>query len=296
MPLLDSPPQQQQAARPHRAGSDALFLSTMFGLSLFYVVLILSLLAADAKFVSLEHFKAALGSREIQYSIRLSMISCTLTALLSLWFAIPIGYVMSRHRFPGKSLVDAVLDIPVVLPPLVIGLSLLILFQTALGRALEQGFTALGHRVFGIQTGITYKVPAVILAQFMVACAFAVRTMRVTFDQIGARHEQVAQTLGCSRGQAFWMVILPQAWRGVLTAGTMAWARSLGEFGPILIFAGATRLHTEVLPTTVFLELSIGNIEAAVAVSMLMVLAALIVLVLIRVFGGQSAAMGGKLQ
>jgi len=70
-----------------------------------------------------------------------------------------------------------------------------------------------------------------------------------------------------------------------LTAGTLAWARALGEFGPILIFSGATRLRTEVLPTTVFLELSIGNIEAAVAVSLVMIVAALAVLSLARSFG-----------
>src|SRR5439155_893615 len=82
--------------------------------------------------------------------------------------------------------------------------------------------------------------------------------------QISPRTEQVALTLGCSRSQAFWLVVLPQASRGLLTAGTLAWARSLGEFGPILVFSGATRMRTEVLSTTVFLELSIGNLEAVV--------------------------------
>ncbi|HCF94859.1 MAG TPA: molybdenum ABC transporter permease, partial [Verrucomicrobia bacterium] len=183
------------------------------------------------------------------------------------------GYVMSHYRFPGKRLVDAVLDIPIVLPPLVIGLSLLILFQTPLGRAVEQ------------VVPITYEIPSIILAQFMVACAFAVRTMRATFEQLNRRREQVALTLGCSRSQAFWLVVLPEARRGILTAWTLAWARALGEFGPILVFSGATRLRTEVLPTTVFLELSVGNIEAAVAVSLLMVLCAIAVLVAVRVFG-----------
>ena len=70
-----------------------------------------------------------------------------------------------------------------------------------------------------------------------------------------------------------------------MTAGTLAWARSLGEFGPILVFSGATRMRTEVLPTTVFLELSIGNLKAAVAVSLLMVAAAVVVLVIVRVYG-----------
>ena len=219
----------------------------------------------------------ALKSTEIRYAIKLSLISCTIAAILSLWVAIPIGYLMSRYEFRGKIFFDAILDIPIVLPPLVIGLSLLILFQTPIGRAIESKVT------------ITYGIPAVILAQFMVACAFAVRAMRVSFDQLDPRQEQVALTLGCNRSQAFWLVVLPEVRHGILTAATLAWSRSLGEFGPILIFAGATRMRTEVLPTTVFLELSTGNIEAAVAVSLLMVFAAMAVLVIVRIYGLKGA-------
>ncbi len=108
---------------------------------------------------------------------------------------------------------------------------------------------------------------------------------------INPRAEEVALTLGCSRSQAFWMVAFPEARRGLLTAGTLAWARALGEFGPILVFSGATRLRTEVLPTTVFLELSIGNIESAAAVSLLMVVVALVVLVVARAFGLRGTGM-----
>ena len=124
-----------------------------------------------------------------------------------------------------------------------------------------------------------------ILAQFMVAAAFAIRTMRVTFDQIPRRFEDVATTLGASRGQAFSMVILPQAKRGMLAAGTLAWARSLGEFGPILVFAGSTRMRTEVLPTTVFLELQSGNTRGMIAVAILMNVIAMVTLVLTRWLG-----------
>ena len=101
-----------------------------------------------------------------------------------------------------------------------------------------------------------------------------------------ASPEQVAQTLGCSEFGAFWHVALPSAGRGMVAAGTIAWARSLGEFGPILVFAGATRMKTEVLPTTVWLELSVGNLEAAVAVSVLLVGMAFAVLALVRLVGG----------
>jgi len=150
-----------------------------------------------------------------------------------------------------------------------VGISLLILFQRPPLKDL----------------GVTYEVPSVIIAQFAVAAAFAVRTMKITFDQMSPRTEWVAQTLGCTRTQAFLRVTLPEARRGILTATTLAWARSIGEFGPVLVFSGATRLKTEVLATTVFLELSVGRLEAAVAVSLLMVVVAVTVLLVVRRFG-----------
>ena len=111
-----------------------------------------------------------------------------------MWAAVPLGYLMSRTQFRGRRLLDAILDIPIVLPPLVVGLSLLILFQTPPGRAIER------------LVPITYAIPSVVLAQFSVACAFAVRTLRVTFEQIPVRREQVALTLGCGRAGAFFRV------------------------------------------------------------------------------------------
>jgi molybdate transport system permease protein len=263
--------------KPAGHSSDAPFYICLGLLGGTYVLLIIAMLVADASFTTPGQIWRVLGSPEIRYAIKLSLISCTLTTLLSLWIGVPLGYLISRCRFPGRNLLDALLDIPIVLPPLVIGLSLLILFQTSPGRALQR------------IVPITYAIPSVILAQFAVACAFAVRTMRVTFDQINPRGEQVALTLGCSQSQAFWLVTLPEARRGVFTAGSLAWARALGEFGPILVFSGATRMKTEVLSTTVFLELSIGNLEAAVAVSLVMIIAAVLVLAVVRRFGLEMA-------
>jgi molybdate transport system permease protein len=237
------------------------------------------MIAADvvyALFPSPMPFIRSLASEEIQYSIWLSMVSCTISMILSLWVSIPIGYLFARFNFYGKNLIDAIIDIPIVLPPLVIGLSLLILMMTPFGKALDSQIT------------IVYAIPGVILAQFMVACAFSVRIMRATFEQINPRQEQVALTLGCSRNQAFWLVVLPEAQRGMITAATIAWARSLGEFGPILIFAGATRMRTEVLATTVFLEMSVGNLEAALGVSILMIVFAIIALLTVRYFGARA--------
>lgn len=256
-----------------RAKRDWPFLLIMAIMASTYVILISAMMIADLSYTTPGHILSALKSEEIQYAIKLSLISCTVTMFLSLLVAIPTGYFMSRYDFPGKRLLDAILDIPIILPPLVIGLSLLILFQTSLGRFIESHIR------------ITYTVYSVVIAQFMVACAFAVRLMSVAFSQIDSRQEDVALTLGCSKGQAFWMILLPQTKYGILTAGSLAWARALGEFGPILIFSGATRMRTEVLPTTIFLEMSVGNIEAAVAVSLITIFAGFGVLIIIRYFG-----------
>jgi len=115
--------------------------------------------------------------------------------------------------------------------------------------------------------------------------------MKSKFDHINPRSEQVAISLGSSRSQAFGWVVLPEATPGIMTAFTLAWARSLGEFGPLLIFAGATRMKTEVLSTTVFLEMNVGNIEGAVAVSMIMVGAAVTVLIITRLYGSREVAI-----
>ena len=263
--------------------SDAPFFAALAVLGGAYVLLVAAMVLADFTYTSPGHLLAALRSADIRHSIQLSLFSCSAAALLSLLVAVPLGYLLARERFRGRWLVDALVDIPIVLPPLVVGLSLLILFQVKLGGvSIEDWCGRLGFAV-------TYAVPAVVLAQFAVAAAFAIRTMRTVFEQLNPRAEHVALTLGCSRAQAFTRVALPQARRGMLAAFTLAWARSLGEFGPILVFAGATRGRTEVLSTSVFLELSVGHLETAVAVSLLMIAVAALVLVLVRWLGKEQA-------
>ena len=285
----------------------------MFGL--LYSVLIISMIVADFRFANWSDIQESLADPRVRYSIWLSLITCTISAILSMWVAIPTGYVLARlghdaihtrfERAPVKRrlaltlryIIDTLMDIPIVLPPLVVGISLLILFQTAPGKWIDntvgQFFTAIGYSNIG---GITYEIPAVILAQFTVAAAFAIRTMRDTFEQISERPEQVALTLGAGRFQTFNRVALPQAWRGGVAAFTLAWARSLGEFGPILIFAGTSRMDTEVLSTTVYLNFQLGNLRGAVAASLILVTLAIVVLVVTRLITLRSTPStgGGK--
>lgn len=305
-----------------------MFLVVLLTLGGFYVLLLLGLLTATAARLIDDWAPAVetLRTPELRYAFWLSVISCTLAATASVVVAIPVGYVMARYRFPGKVVLDTLFDIPIVLPPLVVGVCLLILFAWTVtipapfgwfggddgiwyqGRILEDlwravstwllQYTPLGGALRwlwedlfqlpyreSLFTGVTYAVPAIVLGQFTVACAFAVRTTRLTFQQIDRRPEQVALTLGASRGQAFRRIALPQARRGAVAAFTLAWARSLGEFGPILVFAGTTRMRTEVLSSSVFLELNVGNLAGAVAISALMIALAVVVLIAARLLG-----------
>ena len=271
-------PSRDSAAVPGlpAVGSDRTFILCLVILGGSYVlILVLLVLANFGSLLSMEgglqRLASSLTNRDVRYAIWLSLISCSITAILAVWVAVPIGYLMSRFQFRGKAVIDMILDVPIVLPPLVVGISLLLLFRLP-------PFSL-------VSDWVIYEIPAVILAQFMVACAFAVRTMRVTFDQIPQRYEQVALTLGASRSQAFWRVVMPQTRNGLLAAATLAWARSLGEFGPILVFAGSTRMRTEVLPTTVFLEMNAGDLPGMLAISIIMIAIAAIVLIVARVFG-----------
>lgn len=238
-----------------------------------YLLFLLEMIRATAMYSSPSVILSVLSSPEIRHATALSLTTCTITAILSLFLAVPVGYLQARSRFPGRAFVDAVLDIPILLPPMVVGLCLLILFRTPLGLFV-QGYVP-----------ITYTVTAVVIAQFVIGAAFAVRTMRGTFEHLPGRLEDVAMTLGCSRARAIWMVTLPAAAKGMFAAASISWARSLGEFGPILVFAGATRMKTEVLSTSVWMEATVGNLEEAVAVSLLMVVMAVGVLVAVRLVG-----------
>jgi molybdate transport system permease protein len=259
-------------------GTDRGFYLALAVLGGSYVLLVVGLLLADLLYTNPGQIRDALNDPDIRFAIRMSLLTSTVTTILAVWVAVPLGYLLSRTEFPGKAVVDTLLDIPIILPPLVIGISLLILFRLPPGRFVETLIP------------VTYHIPAIILAQFAVAAAFAVRTMRVTFDQIDPRAEQVALTLGCTRAQAFWRVTLPAARRGLLAAATLAWARSLGEFGPVQVFAGATPGKTLVMPTAIYLEQQVGRLHAALAVSLVMVAVAVLVLVLTRALGLRNTA------
>lgn len=247
-----------------------------------FVVLVAAMVAALIGSTSWADVATTLARDDIQHAIMMTLLTCSLSSILAIWVAVPLAYAVSRHRFFGRTLIDAAIDIPLTLPPLVVGLGLLVLFNSPMPIGTES-LDRFIHRTTGL--AITYQWPAIVLAQFTLGAALSTRTMIAIFDTTPDRGERIAWTLGATRMNAFCRVVLPSVRRGILTTLLLAWARSLGEFGPVLVFAGATRMKTEVLSTSIYLELNAGRIESAVAISLLMIAMSVVIIGCVRRIG-----------
>ena len=242
-----------------------------------FVLLALALIVADVWYVGANPQVARqVMSREIWAALKLSLWTSVVTVIIALVFAVPMGYVLSRYHFPGHVIVDTIVDLPIIFPPLVAGLTLLVFFHSPLGSWIEHS---------GVK--FVYQVKGIVLCQLLVSASFAIRTIKAAFDEIDTRYEHVALTLGCTQAQAFFRVLLPMARNGIIAGGILAWARAFGIFGPIMVFVGAVRLRTEILPTTIYLEQSIGRLEVALAVALLMIAIATVALISIRLLGNR---------
>ncbi len=241
----------------------------------------------------------SLRNPENHFAIKLSVLTAAITALLAMVVAIPAAYVLSRYRLPGGQVMDTILDLPIVLPPPVMGISLLIIFSTPAGQMVNahtpEWFVTAVNRVFTFLLGHeiedganwVYTTRGVVVAQFFVACSFGVRAVKASFDTLGRRHEDVARTLGCTQRQAFVRVVLPMARTGIVAGFIMTWARAIAEFGPILFFCQATQFKTEVMPIAMFLKFSVGRLESAIALVLIMVAISLVTLLTFKRLGGK---------
>ncbi len=275
------------------AGPDAHLLSvvTLTFLAVF-VAAILLLIFVGLAYGGMDRktIDELLHSREIHAAIRLSAITSFSTLVLVILFCIPVGYALSRYRFPGHSLIETLIDLPILIPPVVIGVMLLILFATPFVQWLQEAVASLTDGRVRLDP---HSAMGIVLCQFLVSASYAIRAAKTSFDAIDVDLEHVALSLGCTHWGAFWRVSLPMASSGVTAGCIMAWARAVGVFGPLMVFVGAMRMKTEVMPTTVYLELTIGRIEVALAVSMMMLAAAGVALIAIHRLSSRARWWGG---
>ena len=264
--------------RPVRGWRDRVFSAAAFFFVSVFIVFVFVLIAADILYVDKQAILEALTSRFVLAALWMSIWTSSLSTLLALLFAVPMGYALSRFRFPGRFLADAVVDLPIVFPPLVVGLTLLVFFsQTALGRWIQGDL--------GLE--FVFQPKGIVLCQFVAAASFAIRSAKTAFDDVDLRFENVALTLGCTQWGSFCRVSLPLARNGIIAGGILTWARALGLFGPLIIFVG-TAGGVRVLSTTIFLEQSVGNLEVALAIALLLIFVTLIAVIGIRLVGGST--------
>ncbi|WP_455284090.1 ABC transporter permease, partial [[Eubacterium] cellulosolvens] len=226
----------------------------------FLAIFVLAVIFSGCIFLDPSTLTSALLSGEVGFAVALTLVTATVATILALIVSIPAAYVLSRAEFRGKDFVDAVINVPIALPPVALGTALLIFFTN----------TPLGVFIDNSIMKFVFEVPGIVLAQFSVISVLAVRLMKPVFDGIDPRYEKLARTLGHRELDSFLTVTLPLAKNGVFGAAVLAWARAMGEFGATVTLAGATRFKTETLSIAMFLNLSVANLENAMAVVLIL--------------------------
>jgi molybdate/tungstate transport system permease protein len=248
----------------------ALFFNIAFSmlsgmLLLFIVVPLISILLGTTP----QTLWKALTDAEVLRSIVLTFGAAMVATLLAAITGVPLAYLLARRKFRGKRLVEALVNLPIVIPHTAAGVALLLVF----GRRglLGQWLTPLG-------IAFTDNFSGIVVGMLFVSLPFLVNLSRESFALIDEELERVAWIDGASPWQAFWLVSLPQAWRGVLAGALMMWARGISEFGAVVILA----YHPKIVPVLVFERFEGFGLVAAQPVAAILVLVALAAFIFLR--------------
>jgi molybdate transport system permease protein len=215
----------------------------------------------------------ALGSAVVLQALSLSLVTTAISLVVTVALGLPLAIVLARREFRGKGWLEAIVDLPIVLPPSVAGLALLLVF----GR---RGLLASPLDVLG--WSIPFTTVAVVLAQTFVSAPFFIRSARTGIAGVDRDLEDAARVDGASERQLFRAVTAPLAGSALAAGVVMTWARALGEFGATIMFAGNVEGRTQTLPLVVYGEFQGGDLDASIAAAAILVLAAFGVLVAVR--------------
>jgi molybdate transport system permease protein len=221
-----------------------------------------------------------LTSPQARDAIRLSVVCSLWSTVLCVCFGVPLAWVLARTRFPGRSLVRALVVLPMVLPPVVGGVALLFTFQRNGGLVGEWLYDW-----FGLQ--LTFSTSGAVLAETFVAMPFLIITVEAGLRTMDQRYEDAAASLGAGRWTVFRRVTLPMIAPALYAGTALAWARALGEFGATITFAGNIQGRTQTVPLAVYLLLETQP-DIAIALSLVLLFVSIVVLVALRDhwFGG----------
>ena len=220
----------------------------------------------------------ALGSSVVTEALRLSLVTSSISAAVAAVLGTPVAFLLARYRFPGRAVVDSLVDLPMVLPPAVAGLGLLMAFgrRGILGGALD---------VLGLE--LAFTTAAVVMAQTFVAAPFYIRSAKAGFEGVDRELERVSATLGSSRLRTFFRVTVPLAGPALMGGAVMAWARALGEFGATIMFAGNTIGRTQTMPLAIYIAFQ-SDLTASLVLAGILVVVSFAVLFTFKVLLGRS--------
>ncbi len=202
--------------------------------------------------------------------LRLTLQVATLATLLALILGVAAALVIHKFRFPGRELLDAVLTLPMVLPPTVLGYYLLVVIgrNTVFGRWLEDSF--------GLTLVFTWQ--GAVVAATVVTFPLVFKAARTAFSNVSRNYEDAARILGCGPWLVFRLVSLPLAWRGIMAGAMLAYARAMGEFGATLMVAGNLPGRTQTMPLAIYSAVQAGDNQLANTLVIIMSAVCLLIL------------------
>jgi len=219
-----------------------------------------------------ELFFSSLSTPEVISALFLSLLTSTVSLGIVILVGTPFAYIHCRNEYPGKIIVDTLIDLPLVLPPAVAGVALLVLW----GR---MGF--LGHYFSMLGISIAFTTIAVIMAQVFVASPFYLRQAKSLFEQLDPAYEQTARTLGASPLRTFALITMPLTASGLVSGAVMTFGRALGEFGATIMFAGNLPGVTQTMPLAVYVGME-GNLAEGLTISILLVIISFAIMIAVR--------------
>jgi molybdate/tungstate transport system permease protein len=250
----------------HKSLTFNLVFSIAGGLLILFVILpLVSTILSTTPTAFLDAFR----DPQVLQSIGLTFGAAAIATGLALVSGVPLAYLLARRKFRGKRLLEAIVNLPIVIPHTAAGIALLLVF----GR---RGL--LGHWLYPLGIIFTDNLAGIVVAMLFVSLPFLVNLSREAFAMVDDELERVAMTDGASHWQVFWHVTLPLAWRGVLGGAVMMWARGISEFGAVVILA----YHPKIVPILVYERFEGFGLDAAQPVALLLILVALVVFILLR--------------
>lgn len=236
------------------------------------------LLITNALFLGFGDFLYYLQKSRTWINIATTIWTASIATVLSMFIGIPVGYILSRYKFPFQKFMDTLIDLPVMVPPAAVGLFLLRLFKTF---PLSSMTSILGIKV-------DHALPGVIVAQFTVTVSFCIRLTMASFETVSPRYEYVGRSLGASLPYTFFKITLPLAKNSLIVALIIVWARACAEWESLMLFVGGIQGRTDVMPFAVYLDFVGGKLGWALTTSMFCVLIAIVSMYAVYRIGGKA--------